>query len=130
MLRYVNTTALTHMTAYVRTVAECAEGALQLFGLLPGNPQRRAPTGSPFCLPAIRSDAVWSRRVYQPRPGVPLASFPADVGTERLWLSFQPPFHTLDRKSVWATIFRGGPHPTGSTCRCLVRTQAWDCRAH
>ena len=40
------------------------------------------------------SDAVWSRRVYQPRPGA--GAFAAESGSgEKLWVSFQPPFHTV-----------------------------------
>ena len=52
------------------------------------------------------SDSVWSRRVYQPRPGG--GPFPADCGGDKLWVSFQPPFHTMDRKSVWECLFVGG----------------------
>eukprot|EP01051_Picozoa_sp_SAG22_P013603 SAG22_NODE_1544_length_4159_cov_2.435468_2_plen_870_part_00 len=54
------------------------------------------------------SDAVWARRVYQPRPGGGAGAFAADSGGAKLWVSFQPPFHTMDRKSVWACLFVGG----------------------
>ena len=52
------------------------------------------------------SDEVWSRRVYQPRPGS--GPFATDCGGSKLWVSFQPPFHTMDRKSVWECVFVGG----------------------
>ena len=65
-------------------------------------------SGSSASVPkaVMLSDAVWSRRVYQPRPGA--GAFAADSGGEKLWVSFQPPFHTMDRKSVWACLFVGG----------------------
>merc|ERR1740129_20421 len=54
------------------------------------------------------SDTVWARRVFQPRVEAPAGSHAPDGGPEQVWVSFQPPFHTMDRKSVWAMIFVGG----------------------
>ena len=56
------------------------------------------------------SDDSWSRRVYSPRASStasPTPSFPA-ADLDSVWLSFQPAFHTMDRKNVWGTVFVGG----------------------
>jgi fatty-acyl-CoA synthase len=54
------------------------------------------------------SDAVWARRVHQPRGAGGSGTFAVDSGGSKLWVSFQPPFHTMNRKSVWECIFVGG----------------------